>query len=129
MHPYIFDGVRPVEDQQSGQNQYIFCSLLFPLGVDSNVAFFTSLRFYVVWRRLGWPIDPKTKHRISPPDGAPPKSEIQMLLRTSSPVRTRVQSGHQARIVRLHHREDPPLRQVVDHPRCRREHRRWYTSQ
>jgi hypothetical protein len=58
-------------------NQYISSvSLLFVLGVASNVAFFTSifnsLRLYIAWRRLRWPVDPKTNPR-----------------RTSSPLHTR----------------------------------------
>jgi hypothetical protein len=43
--PCIFEGVRPMKHQQSNQNQYIFRSLPFALGVGSNVDFisiFTS---------------------------------------------------------------------------------------
>jgi hypothetical protein len=36
--PYIFEGVRPIEHPQSNQNPYIFRSLPFALGVESNVA-------------------------------------------------------------------------------------------
>jgi hypothetical protein len=65
--PYIFEDVRPIENQQSNQNQYIFCSFTFALRVDSNIVFFTSLQLYVVWRRLGWTVDPKTNPSISHP--------------------------------------------------------------
>jgi hypothetical protein len=70
--PLIYSkGYDRLNNQQSNQNQYIFCSFIFDLGIDSNIVFFTSiftsLRLYVVWRRLGWPIDPKTKHVISLP--------------------------------------------------------------
>jgi hypothetical protein len=51
--PLIYEGVQPIEDINNlSKNQYIFRSLPFSLGVDSNVAFFTSiftsLRLYVV---------------------------------------------------------------------------------
>jgi hypothetical protein len=56
-------------------NQYIFYSYTFSLGVARNVPFFipilTPLRLYVAWRRLGWPADPKTNPRITPPNGVP----------------------------------------------------------
>jgi hypothetical protein len=50
-------------------NLYFITLLSFPRS-SSNVAFisiFTSLRLYVGWIRLGWPADPKTNLRISPP--------------------------------------------------------------
>jgi hypothetical protein len=50
-------------------NQYTFRCFTFSLGVGSNIAFFISifipLRIYVIWRRLGWPANPKTNPRIT----------------------------------------------------------------
>jgi hypothetical protein len=70
--PLIYlKGYDRLNNQQSNQINISFVPLLFALGVDSNLAFFTSiftsLRLYVVWRRLGWDADPKTNPRISPP--------------------------------------------------------------
>jgi hypothetical protein len=75
--PLIYlKGYNRLKHQQSNQNQYIFRPFTFALGVDSNLSFFTSiftsLRLYVVWKRFGWPADPKTKPRISPPRRVPP---------------------------------------------------------
>jgi hypothetical protein len=72
--------------------------LYFSLGVASNLAFFisifTSLRLYVIQRRLGWSIDPKINLGITPPWWGPScETRSRWCWRTSSPLRTRGLSG------------------------------------
>jgi hypothetical protein len=69
IHPLPPLGALRCAHQQLNQINISFVPLLFALEVDNNVAFFTStftsLRICVVWRRLRWPADPKTNHRMS----------------------------------------------------------------
>jgi hypothetical protein len=77
--PYIFEGVRPIEHPQSNQNPYIFRSLPFALGVESNVASSplfdsTSSRDVLVGLLI-----PRQILGSLLRNGVPPESEIQVL--------------------------------------------------
>jgi hypothetical protein len=81
LDPLIYlKGYDRLKHQQSNQNQYIFYSFTFALEVYSNIAFsastLTFLRLYIVWRRISWPTDSKTKPKIFTHRRVPPESEI-----------------------------------------------------
>jgi hypothetical protein len=81
------------KNQQSNQLNISFVPARFALGVDSSVAFLTSifisLQLYVVCRRLRWPADFKTNPRICPPWWVPPGGvRFRCCWRTPTPLCT-----------------------------------------